>query len=74
MSDRPPPDEGLPSAKLPEESLPDESLPEEDEAELNRPITGDLPSLAVRRPILTIVANLLIIIGGLAALSGVETR
>ncbi|MFC3230975.1 efflux RND transporter permease subunit [Marinibaculum pumilum] len=64
MSDRPPPEDGLP----------DESLPEEDEAELNRPITGDLPSLAVRRPILTIVANLLIIIGGLAALSGVEVR
>ena len=27
--------------------------------ELERPASGDLPSLAVRRPILTIVANLL---------------
>jgi len=35
---------------------------------------GDLPSLSVRRPILAIVANLLIIIAGIAALMGVEIR
>ncbi|MEQ9043293.1 MAG: efflux RND transporter permease subunit, partial [Sneathiellaceae bacterium] len=38
------------------------------------PAGGGLPALAVRRPILTIVANLLIVIGGLAALAGVEVR
>ncbi|OAB61008.1 multidrug transporter AcrB [Leptolyngbya valderiana BDU 20041] len=34
----------------------------------------DLPGLAVRRPILAVVANLLIMIAGLAALLGVEVR
>jgi len=34
----------------------------------------DLPSLAVRRPTLVVVANLLIVIAGLAALFGVEVR
>ena len=34
----------------------------------------DLPSLSVRRPVLVVVANLLIIIGGIAALLGVEVR
>ncbi|MEQ8968351.1 MAG: efflux RND transporter permease subunit [Azospirillaceae bacterium] len=34
----------------------------------------DLPSLAVRRPVLIVVVNLLIVIGGLAALAGVEVR
>ncbi len=34
----------------------------------------DLPSLSVRRPVLIIVVNLLIIIAGLAALTGVEVR
>ena len=36
--------------------------------------TGDLPSISVRRPILAIVMNLLIIITGIAALLGVEVR
>ena len=35
---------------------------------------SDLPSLAVRRPTLVVVLNLLIIIAGLAALLGVEIR
>src|SRR5690606_28998811 len=34
----------------------------------------DIASLSVRRPVLTIVANLLIVIAGLAALLGVEVR
>ena len=33
---------------------------------------SELPSLAVRRPTLIVVANLLIVIAGLAALFGVE--
>ncbi|MEM6575717.1 MAG: efflux RND transporter permease subunit [Pseudomonadota bacterium] len=36
--------------------------------------TGDLPSLAIRRPVLVLVANLLIVIAGLAALGAVEIR
>ena len=35
---------------------------------------SDLPSIAVKRPILALVANLLIVIAGLAALLGVEVR
>ncbi len=35
---------------------------------------GDLPSLAVRRPTLIVVINLLIIVAGLGALLGVEVR
>lgn len=34
----------------------------------------DLPALSVRRPVLIVVLNLLIVIGGLAALLGVEVR
>src|SRR3546814_7171154 len=34
----------------------------------------DLAGLSVRRPILTIVANLLVVIAGLAAILGVEVR
>ena len=34
----------------------------------------DLPSLAIRRPVLIIVLNLLIIIAGMAALNGIEVR
>lgn len=36
--------------------------------------TGDLPSLSVRRPLLMMVANLMIILAGLAALAAVEVR
>lgn len=35
---------------------------------------NDLPSLSVRRPVLIVVVNLLIMIAGLAALSGLEVR
>ncbi|BBN81850.1 multidrug transporter AcrB [Pseudoalteromonas sp. A25] len=35
---------------------------------------SDLPSLAIRRPVLIVVLNLLIIIAGIAALGGVEVR
>ena len=35
---------------------------------------NDLPSLSVRRPVLVLVANLLIVLGGLAALFAVEVR
>ncbi len=35
---------------------------------------GDLPSISVRRPILAIVANLLIVLAGVAAILGVEVR
>ncbi|MBT5665726.1 MAG: efflux RND transporter permease subunit [Rhodospirillaceae bacterium] len=38
------------------------------------PHLSDLPSLAVRRPTLIVVLNLLIVIAGLAALLGVEVR
>lgn len=38
------------------------------------PNTGDLPSISVRRPILAIVMNLLIVITGIAAMLGVEVR
>lgn len=40
----------------------------------NNQATNDLPSLSVRRPVLVVVLNLLIIIAGLAALSGLEVR
>jgi len=36
--------------------------------------TGDLPSICVRRPILAIVLNLLIILAGIAAVLGVDVR
>ncbi|HEX7045366.1 MAG TPA: efflux RND transporter permease subunit [Burkholderiales bacterium] len=39
-----------------------------------QPRLEDLPSLSVRRPILAIVMNLLIVIAGLAAILGVEVR
>ena len=35
---------------------------------------SDLPTLAVRRPTLIVVLNLLIVVAGLAALLGVEVR
>ncbi|MDP4537054.1 efflux RND transporter permease subunit [Alkalimonas collagenimarina] len=35
---------------------------------------SDLPSLAIRRPVLIVVMNLLIIIAGIAALNGLEVR
>ncbi|AIF98385.1 multidrug transporter AcrB [Alteromonas australica] len=38
------------------------------------PMTNDLPSLSIRRPVLIVVLNLLIAIAGLAALSGLEVR
>ncbi|GAB3015364.1 efflux RND transporter permease subunit [Bowmanella dokdonensis] len=36
--------------------------------------TSDLPSLSIRRPVLIVVLNLLIIIAGFAAINGVEVR
>ncbi|MFT6750830.1 MAG: hydrophobe/amphiphile efflux-1 (HAE1) family protein [Candidatus Azotimanducaceae bacterium] len=36
--------------------------------------TSDLPSLAVRRPVLIIVLNLLVVIAGFAAIQGLEVR
>ncbi|AWL11170.1 putative transporter [Saliniradius amylolyticus] len=36
--------------------------------------TSDLPSLSIRRPVLIVVLNLLIIIAGFAAVNGVEVR
>ena len=38
------------------------------------PATNDLPSLAIRRPVLIVVINLLIAIAGLSALYGLEVR
>ena len=35
---------------------------------------GDLPSLAIRRPLLILVLNLLIALAGFAAIFGVEVR
>ena len=35
---------------------------------------NDLPSLSIRRPVLVLVANLLIVLAGLAALAAVEVR
>lgn len=37
-------------------------------------LTNDLPSLSIRRPVLIVVLNLLIIIAGIAALNGLEVR
>lgn len=36
--------------------------------------SGDLPSLSIRRPVLIVVLNLLIIIAGIAAIAGLEVR
>ncbi|MEL6795178.1 MAG: efflux RND transporter permease subunit, partial [Pseudomonadota bacterium] len=41
---------------------------------MNKPDTGGLPGLSVRRPLLAAVANLLIVIAGIAAILGVEVR
>jgi hydrophobe/amphiphile efflux-1 (HAE1) family protein len=38
------------------------------------PVHNDLPSLSIRRPVLIVVLNLLIIIAGFAALNGLEVR
>lgn len=40
----------------------------------NMPMMQDLPSMAIRRPVLIVVLNLLIIIAGMAAILGVEVR
>lgn len=39
-----------------------------------QPMMQDLPSMAIRRPVLIVVLNLLIIIAGIAALAGIEVR
>ncbi|MCC9659806.1 efflux RND transporter permease subunit [Pseudoalteromonas sp. MB41] len=39
-----------------------------------QPMMEDLPSMAIRRPVLIVVLNLLIIIAGIAAIAGVEVR
>ncbi|AYA63905.1 MULTISPECIES: efflux RND transporter permease subunit [unclassified Alteromonas] len=36
--------------------------------------TGDLPSVSIRRPVLIVVLNLLIVIAGFAAVNGLEVR
>jgi hydrophobe/amphiphile efflux-1 (HAE1) family protein len=38
------------------------------------PVQNDLPSLSIRRPVLIVVLNLLIIIAGIAAINGLEVR
>lgn len=40
----------------------------------NADVVNDLPSLSVRRPVLIVVLNLLIMLGGFAALSSLEVR
>jgi len=40
----------------------------------NQHPTNDLPSTSIRRPVLIVVLNLLIIIAGIAAINGVEVR
>lgn len=40
----------------------------------NAPVTNDLPSLSIRRPVLIVVLNLLIAIAGLSALNALEVR
>lgn len=42
--------------------------------DMSTPDTGGLPGLSVRRPLLAMVMNLMIVIAGLAALMGVEVR
>lgn len=37
-------------------------------------LQNDLPSLSIRRPVLIVVLNLLIIIAGLAAFNAIEVR
>lgn len=39
-----------------------------------QPMMSDLPSMAIRRPVLIVVINLLIIIAGIAAIAGIEVR
>ncbi|WP_404340178.1 efflux RND transporter permease subunit [Pseudoalteromonas mariniglutinosa] len=39
-----------------------------------QPMMEDLPSMAIRRPVLIVVLNLLIIIAGIAAIAGIEVR
>ncbi|WP_100641909.1 efflux RND transporter permease subunit [Alteromonas facilis] len=41
---------------------------------LDSNLTNDLPSLSIRRPVLVVVLNLLVVIAGLAAIVGLEVR
>ena len=41
---------------------------------VNIPGRDDLPSISVRRPVLVLVANLLIVLAGVAALLAIEIR
>ena len=43
-------------------------------AEQAPPLSTDLPSVSIRRPVLVLVMNLLIVIAGIAAIIAVETR
>jgi len=45
-----------------------------DEVSADADRINDLPSLSVRRPVLVLVLNLLIVLGGIAAILAVETR
>lgn len=47
---------------------------ENDNKQLPTAEANDLASTSIRRPVLIVVLNLLIIIAGLAALNGVEVR
>ncbi len=48
--------------------------PQEDDRDESTAGVNDLPSVSVRRPVLVLVLNLLIVLAGIAAILGVETR
>lgn len=53
---------------------PGASLSPDRRTRFSSPLLGGLPALSIRRPVLIVVVNLLIVIAGLAAILGVEVR
>ncbi len=52
----------------------DRAVRDESEHDESLRDVSDLPSLSIRRPVLVLVVNLLIVLAGIAAILGVETR
>lgn len=76
MSDKIQRDNTAPEAAAPEqpEQLSTFETTQNEQTEPEGQQANDLPSLSIRRPILILVANLLITLAGIAALMGVEIR
>ena len=51
-----------------------DDLPEDSPADDPVSVANDLPSTSIRRPVLALVVNLLIVIAGIAAILAVEVR